>query len=120
MYLWIRLISIVLIFSFLIMGCQRFEPPQEQSGLDKDSHSYTYMGYPDQKIKQAVEGLRGVKEVTTEYNGKKIIMHVYLDASIPQNQLQRFQQRIRHRVNQAAPINPVHIIIHSPHQIKHS
>lgn len=112
MYRLQQLISVVLIFSFLIAGCQRFEPPKDQSGLDKDSHSYTYMGYPDQKIKQAIEGLKGIKEVTTEYNGKKIIMHVYLNGSIPQNKLNHFKQRIRHRVNQAAPINPVHIIVH--------
>lgn len=111
MHFFKQLMLFVLILFLFITGCQRFEDPKEQTGLDKDSHSYSYMGYPDNKIKQSVQYIRGVKRVTTDYNGERITMHVYLNPSLSQNEVKKLKKEIRHRVNQAAPLNPVHIII---------
>ncbi|SHE80595.1 hypothetical protein SAMN05444392_103221 [Seinonella peptonophila] len=105
-----RFVQLCCIFLLILpIACQRFESPKEQTGLDKDSHSYTNVGYPASKMIQAVQSIRGVKRVTTHYDGKRITMHVYV--TVPKAYFNSMRRAVKDRVNQVAPLNPVHVII---------
>lgn len=97
---------------FLILcGCQLLSTPKHQEGLTKDSRSYSYLGYNDTKMRLAARNVKGVKRVTTDYDGRRILVRVYLDRSIPYYEYRKKEKELREVMNAAAPLNPVHIIL---------
>lgn len=101
------------LFAFLLIlcGCQLLSTPKHQEGLTKDSRSYSYLGYHDNKIRVAARNVKGVKRVTTDYDGRRILVRVYLDRSIPYHAYRKKEKELREMINAAAPLSPIHIIL---------
>jgi hypothetical protein len=79
---------------------------EQREGLDNDSHSYSYIGYSDTRMVLAAKSIKGVKNAEIKYNGKQIIMTVYVDSSIPKHRFPELEKRIRRAVAGSAPVNP--------------
>jgi hypothetical protein len=99
---------------FFAAACQRFEKPEEQEGLDKDTHSYSYVSFPESKMKQVALDVPGVHDVQMEYNGKNVMMYIIPEENVKPAQYRDLANRVHKRVSQAAPITPFHIRIIRP------
>jgi hypothetical protein len=102
---WIRF-ALAMILCVLFVACQRFEPMEQREGLDNDSHSYSYVGYPHSRMITAAKSIKGVKSAEVKYNGEQIIMTVYVDKRIPKQRFPELEKQIRRVVADSAPINP--------------
>jgi hypothetical protein len=102
------------ITALILVGCQRFERPTERTGLDKDSHSYSYVSYPETKVKQVAMNVPGVRDVRMEYNGSKIMLMVLPDEEWRPDQYRELANRVYQKVNRASPLNPVHVQVIAP------
>jgi hypothetical protein len=96
----------------LLTGCQRTEPLEHREGLDNDTHSYSYVGYPENKMVQAAKTINGVNRAKVEYTGKNIIMDVYVKPGIEPRDYALIEAQVRKVVTQAAPLNPFILHIH--------
>ncbi|MBA4543042.1 MULTISPECIES: hypothetical protein [Thermoactinomyces] len=115
----IFLFGLSLFLACFFTACQRFEKTEDQTGLDKDSHSYTHMGYPESKMKQVALSVPGVRDVRMEYNGEKIMMYIVPEGDFPRSRYHDLVDLIQKRLRSAAPINPVHIKIIKPDEWLH-
>lgn len=110
------LIFLVLI-SFLFVACQRFENPADQTGLDKDSHSYTNMGYEETRMKNAALDVPGVSDVRVEYDFRNLVMYVIPTSDIPPSEYQKLADKVYRRVSQTTIVNPVHVKVVPPDKV---
>lgn len=102
------------LLSVMLFACQRFEKPAEREGLDKDSHSFTNMGFPESKMKQVARDVEGVEDVRVEYKQQKIIMYILPEKHIPSSKYRDLANRVYEKVNEATPSNPFHVKIVPP------
>jgi tRNA 2-selenouridine synthase SelU len=103
--------------TFLLIGCaliwmtacQRNEPMEQRQGLDNDSHSYSYVSYADNKMRQAALNVKGVKDVLIKYNGRNIMLYVIPKKQIDPVHYPFIAEEVRKKVQDAAPQNPFHV-----------
>lgn len=107
---WIFLCMVVLVLT----GCQRFEKPTERTGLDKDSHSYSYVSFQESKFKQIAMNVPGVRDVRMEYDGRKVILMVLPEKGWRPEQYRILANRVYHKVNMGSPVTPVHVKVIAP------
>lgn len=103
---------IILCFGLLIIGCQRTAAPEKRTGLDNDSRSYSYVGYPETKMIQAAETVDAVYRAKMEYTGRNIVMDIYLRPNVEPSDYAMVEAQVRRVVTQAAPLNPFILHIH--------
>lgn len=108
---------ILCLISFVLIACQRFEKPADQTGLDKDSHSYTHMSYDESRMKQAAMDVPGVSDVRVEYDFRNLVMFVTPDEDIRPNEYKRLAERVYRRVSQTTPITPIHVKVVPPDKV---
>jgi hypothetical protein len=100
------------VFALVLMAaCQRFEKPEHQTGLDKDSRSYSYVGYPESKMRQVALTVDGVQDARVKYDGRNILLYIVPDRRITRDQYRDLADRVYRRVSQAALLNPFHVKI---------
>lgn len=110
-----RFLCIFLCFlSIMLFACQRFEKPTEREGLDKDSHSYSNVSFPESRMKQIARNVEGVEDVRVEYNQKNIVMYVLPASHLSASEYRDLANRVYKKVNQSTPLNPFHVEIVPP------
>jgi hypothetical protein len=82
---------------------------EQRQGLDNDSHSYSYVSYADNKMRQAALNVEGVKDVFIEYDGRNIMLYVIPKKQIDPAQYPFIAEQVEKRVKSAAPQNPFHV-----------
>lgn len=110
-----RFFSVLLCFlTLFLFACQRFEQPAKREGLDKDSHSYTYISYPESSMKQIAMDIEGVEDVRIEYNRNKIMMYILPATNIHPSKYRKMANLVYKKVNQVTPVNPFHVVVVPP------
>jgi len=115
-----RAISLIFLclVSLSLFACQRFEEPEDQTGLDKDSHSYSYVSFPESKMKQAAMDVPGVIDVRMEYKDwRNVIMYIVPDEGIRPDEYKKLATAVYDRVSKTAPITPFHVKVIEPDEI---
>lgn len=102
------------LLALFLFACQRFEKPTQREGLDKDSHSYSYISFPESRMKQVAMNIEGVKDVRVEYNQNRIMMYILPATTIPPAKYREMANLIYKKVNQVTPVNPFHVVIVPP------
>ncbi|SEN48495.1 hypothetical protein [Lihuaxuella thermophila] len=97
-----------------LVACQRFEKPEARTGLDNDSHSYSYVGYPESKMKIAAMNVAGVKSVVIKYNGRNIMVYVIPKRQIDPRDYPHIAEQVRKAVSREAPVNPFQVRVLKP------
>jgi hypothetical protein len=92
----------------------------ERTGLDKDSHTYSFMGYEESRMKNVALAVKGVRNVSIEYNGKRLMMYVIPDESVHPRDYRDLANRVFHEVNRATSLTPFHVKILPPVQPRRS
>ena len=103
---------IFLCLGLLFTGCQRYTAPERREGLDNDTHSYSYVSYPESRMIQAAKTVDAVHRAKVEYTGKNIIMDVYVKPGVRTRDYAMIEAQVRRKVTQSAPLNPFILHIH--------
>jgi hypothetical protein len=103
---------IFLCFSLLLVACQRMNPPENRVGLDNDSHSYSYVSFPESRMIQAAKTIDAVSRAKVEYNGVNIIMDIYVKPGVHPRNYALIEAQVRKKVTQSAPLNPFILQVH--------
>jgi hypothetical protein len=90
-------------------ACQRNEPMEQRQGLDNDSHSYSYVSYAENRMRQAALNVKGVKDVLIKYDGRDIMLYVIPKKQIDPVQYPFIAEQVQAKVRSAAPQNPFHV-----------
>lgn len=109
-----KLFVVLCLAMIQLVACQRFEKPEERTGLDNDSHSYSNVGYPESKMKIAAMNVRGVKDVVIEYNGRNIMVYVIPKRQIDPGEYPRIAEQVRKVLSSEAPVNPFKVRVLKP------
>ncbi|WP_124728352.1 hypothetical protein [Staphylospora marina] len=107
-------VSLLVVGISVFMGCQRHEKPEEQEGLDKDSHSYSYVSYDEARMKQVALDVPGVEDVRMEYNGKHVMMYIIPEKTVKPEHYHHLANQVHKKVSQTTPITPFHVRILKP------
>ncbi|MBA4496197.1 hypothetical protein ACFO25_17140 [Paenactinomyces guangxiensis] len=99
-----------------LVACQRFERPEERTGLDNDSHSFTNVGFPESKMKIAGMNVAGVKDIVIDYNGRNIMVYVIPKRQIDPAQYPRIAREVHRVIKREAPVNPFKVRVLSPEE----
>lgn len=97
---------------FFTTACQRTEPPEARTGLSNDSHSYSRVSYPESSMVIAAKTVDAVARVNVHYNGRNIIMDVYVKPGVDKRDYPLIEAQVRKKVTQSAPLNPFILRIH--------
>jgi hypothetical protein len=92
-----------------ITACQRDEPMEQRQGLDNDSHSYSYVGYPKDRMREAALQVEGVKDVHIKYNGQNILLYVIPKKQMNPAQYPWIAEEVQRKVRSTAPQNPFRV-----------
>jgi hypothetical protein len=92
-------------------ACQRHEPMEQRQGLDNDSHSYSYVGYPIQRMREAALNVKGVKDVRVEYQDRDIMLYVIPKKQMDPARYPLIAEEVQKKVRSVALQNPFHIRI---------
>lgn len=103
---------IVLCLGLLLTGCQRMVAPEKRVGLDNDSKSYSYVSYPESRMIHAAQTVDQVAKAKVHYNGKHIVMDVYIRPGINKSDYPKIEAQVRKAVTHAAPLNPFILNVH--------
>lgn len=104
----------VCLLTLFLFACQRFEKPIQREGLDKDSHSYSYVSFPESRMKQVAMNVEGVEDVRIEYDQNKIMMYILPATTIHPAKYRELANLVYKKVNRATPVNPFHVVIVDP------
>ncbi|MBD1372241.1 hypothetical protein IC620_07670 [Hazenella sp. IB182357] len=108
---------LILLTVVAITACQRFEKPEDQTGLDKDSHSYSNVGYPDSRMKQMALQIKEVEDVVIEYTGRRIVVYVIPNGEVHRDQYKELEREVRKKVEQVTPQTPFQVEVVDPHTL---
>ncbi len=111
-----KLLLVLCLAMIQLVACQRFEKPEERTGLDNDSHSYSNLSYPESNMKIAAMNVEGVKDVVIQYNGRDLMVYVIPKRQIDPGDYPRMAEQVRKAVRSAARINPFKVRIVEPEQ----
>jgi hypothetical protein len=103
---------IVLCLGLLLMGCQRTVAPEKRVGLNNDSHSYSYVSYPESRMIHAAQTVEQVTKAKVHYNGRNIVMDVYIRPGVKKSEYAKIESLVRKAVTHAAPLNPFILNLH--------
>jgi hypothetical protein len=92
-------------------GCQWAKPPEQRQGLTNDSQSYTYVGYPESRLVQAAQIVKGVRSAHVDYNGRRLIVYVKPEDWVKPSQYARLKRLVHRNVGDIAPNNPFEVRI---------
>jgi hypothetical protein len=102
----------------LVIGCQRYEKPSEREGLDNDSHSYSYVGYSDNLMKEAARNVDGVQDVLVDYNWGNIIVTVIPQPNVKESEYPRLAREVRREIMEVNFINPFRVQVKKAEDVK--
>lgn len=108
----LRQIGWIFLCVSLLVGCQRTAAPEKRTGLDNDTHSYNYVSYPESRMIQAATSIDAVYTAKVHYNGRNIIMDIYVKQGVQPRDYALIEAQVRKKVTQSAPLNPFILHVH--------